>query len=133
MPGVAYLWSALQPPSVPDRGPGTHAIPTNFNAAARSLFQLVLKAAHVRPSIEAQPALVDARLLKASKGYVLPLANYEAKVGQQVTLRIRIGDKIRRITSAYHGELPVREEEGCVVLTIPSLGYGDLLRLDAAE
>ena len=133
LPGVAYLWSALQPPSVPDRGPGTHTIPTDFNTAARGLFQLVLKAAHVRPSIEAQPALVDARLLKAPKGYILPIANYQEKIGQQVTLRIRLGDKIRRVTSAYHGELPVKEDEGCVVLTIPSLGYGDVLRLDTVE
>ncbi len=52
LPGVAYLWSALQPPAVPDRGPGTHSIPTEFNSGARALLQLVLKAAHVQPSIE---------------------------------------------------------------------------------
>ncbi len=133
LPGVAYLWSALQPPAVPDRGPHTHSIPTEFNAGARSLLELVLRAAHVQPAIEATPALVDARLLKAPGGYILPIANYQNKVGQKVTLRIRIGDKIRKATSASHGELAVKEDNGRIVLTIPALGCGDVLRLDLAK
>jgi hypothetical protein len=133
LPGVAYLWSALQPPAVPDRGPNTHSIPTAFNTGARSLLQLVLHAAHVQPAILAKPDLVDARLLKAPGGYILPLANYQNRVGDKVTLRIRIDDKIRKVTSAYHGELEMKEDNGRIVLTIPALGYGDVLRLDAAK
>ena len=133
LPGVAYLWSALQPPAVPDRGPNTHSIPTAFNPGARSLLELVLRAARVKPAIEASPALVDARLLKAPNGYILPLANYQNTVGQKVTLRIRVGDKISKVTSAYHGELAVKEDDGFLVITIPSLGYGDVLRLDLAK
>jgi len=133
LPGVAYLWSALQPPAVPDRGPGTHSIPTAFNAGARALLELVLRAAHVQPIVEAMPALVDARLLKAPGGYILPVANYHDKVGQKVTLRIRMGDKISKVTSAYHGDLALKEDKGYIVLTIPALGYGDVLRLDLTK
>jgi hypothetical protein len=133
LPGVAYLWSALQPPRVPDRGPNTHSIPTDFNPGAKALLQLVLRAAHVQPLIEATPALVDARLLKSPSGYVLPLANYQDKVGQKVTLHIRLDAKISKVTSAYHGGLPVKEEKGRIVVTLPSLGYGDVLRLDVAK
>jgi hypothetical protein len=133
LPGVAYLWSALQLTAVPDRGPGTHTIPTEFNKGARALVELVLRAAHVRPIVEATPVLVDARLLKAPGGYILPLANYHDKVGQKVTLRIRVGDKIGKVTSAYHGELAKKEDDGRIVLTIPALGYGDVLRLDVAK
>ena len=32
LPGVAYLWAALQPPAVPDRGPSAHSVPTAFDA-----------------------------------------------------------------------------------------------------
>ncbi len=133
LPGVAYLWSALQPPVVPDRGPHTHSIPTAFNRGTRALLQLVLQAAHVQPIIEATPALVDVRLLRGPGGYILPLANYHDRVGQKVTLRIRSEDKIAKAISAYHGELPVSQEKGRVVLTIPALGYGDVLRLDVAK
>jgi len=133
LPGVAYLWSALQPPAVPDRGPNTHSIPTAFNPGARSLLQLVLHAAHVQPSMETTRELVDARLLKAPGGYILPIANYQNKIGQRVTLRIRLEEKIAKVTSAYHGELPVKEEKGRIVLTIPTLGYGDVLRLDLVK
>lgn len=130
LPGVAYLWSALQPPAVPDRGPNAHSIPTAFNSGARSLLELVLRAASVEPIIEAGPALVDTRLLKAPGGYILPIANYQSEVGQKVTLRILVGNKIRKATSAYHGELAVKEDKGRLVLTIPALGYGDVLRLE---
>jgi hypothetical protein len=133
LPGVAYLWSALQPPSAPDLSPGTPTLPTAFNAGARSLLQLVLHAAHVQPMIEASPALVDARLLKAPGGYILPIANYQNQTGGKVTLRIRIGEKVAKVTSAYHGELPIKEDKGRIVVTIPALGYGDVLRLDGMK
>jgi hypothetical protein len=133
LPGVAYLWSALQPPAVPDRGPQTHSIPTAFNSGASALIKLVLRAADVQPTIEASPALVDARLLKAPGGYIVPIANYQDGVGQKVTLRIFMGDKIKGVTSAYHGAVPVREDNGRTVFTIPTLGYGDVLRLDVAK
>jgi len=118
---------------VPDRGPGTHSIPTEFNTAARALLELVLKAARAEPMIEAGPALIDARLLKAPGGYLVPIANYHDKVGQKVTLRIGGVKKVRKATSAYHGELPFETDKGKVVLAIPALGYGDVLRLDSSE
>lgn len=133
LPGVAYLWSASQPPAVPDRDSTAYSIPTEFNAGARSLLELLLRAAHIQPTIEATPALVDARLLKAPGGYILPIANYQNTVGQKVTLHLRIGEKIDKVMSAYHGELPVKKEDGRIVLTIPSLNYGDVLRLDMAR
>jgi len=133
LPGVAYLWSALQPPAVPDRGLNTHSIPTTFNTGTRSLLQLVLHAAHVQPVLSATPELVDVRLLKAPGGYIVPIANYQTKVGEKTILNIFLNDKIARVTSAYHGELPIREERGRIVLTIPALGYGDVLRLDVVR
>jgi hypothetical protein len=128
-PGVAYLWSALQPPAVPDRGPGTHSVPTQFDPGARALLKLVLKAAAVEPTVAAEPALIDACLLKAPNGYVLPVANYHDKIGQQVKLTIRIDAQVGKAASAYHGELKMEKKEGLITVTIPALGYGDVLRL----
>lgn len=133
LPGVAYLWSAMQPPAAPDLAPSTHFLPTAFNTGARSLLQLVLHAAHVQSAIEATPSLVDARLLKAPGGYIIPIANYQNKVGEKMTLRIRLDDKIAKVTSAYHGELPIKEDNGRIIVTIPALRYGDVLRLDTAK
>jgi hypothetical protein len=130
LPGVAYLYSALLPPRVPARGPCTHSVPTAFDKGAAALVRLVLKAGKVQPAIVAEPALIDARLLKAPKGFVLPLANYHDKVGQKVTLSVQVGTPIKKATSAYHGELAVKNEKGRVRITIPKLGYGDVLRLE---
>jgi hypothetical protein len=133
LPGVAYLWSALQPPRVPDRGPGVHSIPTRFDKGALELLRLPLKAAKVEPVVAAEPSLIDLRLLKAPKGYIVPLANYHDRVGQEVTLTFRTETPVGKVTSAYHGVLPVKRSEGYTVVTIPALGYGDVLRLDPAK
>jgi hypothetical protein len=130
LPGVAYLWSALQPPQVPDRGPGTHSVPTAFDPGARRLFEKVLEAATVTPVVQANPPLVDTRLLKAPSGYLLPLANYHDKVGQKVTLTVQLDAPIRKASSAYHGKLDMKKTKEGLVITLPSLGYGDVVRLD---
>jgi hypothetical protein len=130
LPGVASLWSALQPPRVPDRGPGTHSVPTHFDPGARALLALVLRTASVEPVVATDPPLIDTRLLQAPDGYILPLANYHDKVGQKVKLTIRTDTPIRTVTSAYHGRLAVKQEAGRLVVTIPALGYGDVLRLE---
>ncbi len=133
LPGLAYLWSALQPPQVPDRGPGTHTIPTAYDAGARALLQAVLKTAKVDPTVVAEPGLIDTRLLKGPKGFILPLSNCNAKVGGPVKLMVRVPGPVGTVTSAYHGVLAVKEEEGRVVISLPALGYGDVLRLDPPE
>jgi hypothetical protein len=130
LPGVAYLLSALQPPQVPDRGPNTHTVPTAFDAGARALLAHVLDTASVERPVTADPPLIDARLLRAPKGHVLPLANYNEKLGQKVEVRVRLGDAVKKVTSAYHGELPFEQARGVLTVTLPALGAGDVLRLD---
>jgi hypothetical protein len=132
-PGVASLWSALQPPQVPDRGQGTHTVPTAFDPGARELLRTVVQAAGVEPIILAEPSLIDGRLLRAPKGYVLPLANYHAQVGQKVKLTIRVDTPVDKAVSAYHGALPVEKTKAGIVITVPALGYGDILRLSAGN
>jgi hypothetical protein len=130
LPGLAYLWSALQPPQVPDRGPGAHSIPTAFDKGAKALLRHVLETAAVEPTVAASPELIDARLLKAPGGYLLPLANYHDKVGQKVTLMVRGAGPVKQVRSAYHGPLKFEQKKGRLVVTIPKLGYGDVLRLE---
>jgi hypothetical protein len=61
---------------------------------------------------------------------VLPVANSTGKVGQPVRLAVKVGAKVGKVTSAYRRVLPAKEEDGRLVVTIPELGYGDVLRLD---
>lgn len=130
LPGVASLWSALQPPAVPDRGPGTHKLPTEYDAGARLLLEHVAKNAELEAPIVATPALVDARLLMARSAYLLPIANYNPQSGQPQKLAIKTPSRVRKVISALHGELPFREEDGRTVIELPRLEYGDMLRLE---
>lgn len=131
LPGVAYMWRALQPPMVPDRGPSAHTVPTNFDIGAAAILKMPLQAAKFTPIVTNNLGLIDTRLLKAPKGYILPMANYNTRVGQKVTFSIRLDGKVSKVTSAYRGALPYTMKEGCLMVTIPSLGYGDLLRIDS--
>ncbi|MBI4027796.1 MAG: beta-galactosidase trimerization domain-containing protein [Verrucomicrobia bacterium] len=130
LPGLAYLWSALQPPHVPDRGPWTHTVPTRFDAGAKALIELPLKERRFEPLASAGGRLVDLRLIRAPKGYFVPLANYEPEVGQAVTVSLKISAPLKKVTSAYCGVLPFKVEGERVMVTLSRLGYGDVLRLD---
>jgi hypothetical protein len=37
---------------------------------------------------------------------------------------------VTKASSAVHGALPQRQEKGRVVLTLPALGYGGVIRLE---
>lgn len=129
LPGVAYLWSGLQPPAVPDRGSNTHRVPHDFDPAIAALIEWPLQQAGLEPAVDTGHALIDTRLLAAGSDYVLPLANYELHVGQPVTISLRTAQPIRTAVSAHHGRLPVRQNQDRTIIVLPSLGYGDLLRL----
>jgi hypothetical protein len=130
LPGVAYLYSALQPPLVPDRGPNTHSVPVRFDAGAEALVLAPLAAVGLEPAVKTSPKRIDARLIETATGYVVPLANYEQRVGQAVQLSIAITGTPRKVESAYQGELRFDMRGGRLELTLPSLGYGDLIRID---
>jgi hypothetical protein len=133
-PGLAFLWSAVQPPEVPDRGPGTHTVPTRWDPGARALIAHAARKAGAAGTVTAAgDALLDARLLEAPAGYILPVANYSARVGGKVGLSVVTPRKVVRAVSAYHGELPLKKGAGRVEITLPSLGYGDVLRLEVAK
>jgi hypothetical protein len=129
-PGLAYLWSALQPPRVPDRGPASHSVPTRFDEGARALVKVVLAAGKVEPALVASPRLLDARLLKAEKGFILPVANYSEKLGEKATLSVAVPRPVGKVVSAYHGELKFESAGGRVTFVLPALGAGDAIRLE---
>lgn len=132
-PGIAFLWTALQPPRVPDRGAGTHALPIDFDTGVDALVRKTLAAAGIEPAVVADPPLIDTRLVKGSdRVYFLPLANYNAKVGGDVTFTVRLPGGVRAgtLTSSYRGRIPARQADDRVEFTVPALGYGDMLRID---
>jgi len=130
LPGVAYLWSALQPPVVPDRGVNTHKVPVRFDTGVTTWVEGLLAEAGIEPPVLAEGRRVDARLVKAGKTVVLPIAHFNETVGQDVAFSLKLEGTVKSVTSAYRGELKSTVEGGRVVFTVPKLGYGDLVRID---
>ncbi len=130
LPGVAYVWAALQPPAVPDRGPAAHEVPDGYDPGVRTLLTQLLDNAGVHPRIVANPPQLDTRLIQSPNGYYLPVANYQRRIGGPASLRVRVDRPIRQVTSAYHGKLASSHDDGWLSIDLPALGYGDVLRLE---
>lgn len=130
LPGVAYVWSALQPPRVPDRGINAHRVPANFDKGVTTLVKRLLTNAGVEPPIQTEDNLIDARLVKSGKTYILPVANYNEEIGQDVTFSLQVEGVVQEVISAYRGKLTATTVDGRLVFTLPQLGYGDLVRIN---
>ena len=130
LPGVAYLWSAYQPPIVADRGANTHKVPVNFDAGARALIGKIVADAGIEAPVQTGGSLIDTRLIKSGKTYMLPVANYNEKVGDDVAFSLKIEGTASEVISAYRGKLDSKTENGRLVFTVPKLGYGDMIRIN---
>lgn len=133
LPGVAYLYTALQPPTVPDRGVVTHTVPTNFDQGAAAIVKMALDAAKIEKPVVTDGGLIDTRLIKGPRAYILPLANYNSEVGKPVAITLNVKEKIAKATSAYCGSLKLQANGNAVTVALPKLGYGDIVRFDIAE
>jgi hypothetical protein len=128
--GAAYLWTALQPPAVPDRGPGAHAVPEEFDPGASLILGWAIADAGIEPTVTVAPGLFDARLIESPKGWFLPVANYNAQVGQAAVVSVRVRRAVQKVTSAHCGVLKHESRDGKVVFAVAKLGCGDIVRLD---
>ena len=135
LPGLAYLYTGLRTPRVwvADRGPGAHRAVTTYDRVAAHLLTMPLRSAGVAPQVSTNPKYIDTRLIRSGNVFFLPLANYNQKVGQQVLLKVRVPQGAKRPTaasSAFAGKLEVQIEAGHWIITLPRLGYGDLVRIE---
>lgn len=130
-PGVSYLWSGLRNPTlVPDRGANTHTVRTEWDKAATGLIASFLKSAQVDPVVSTAPSLIDTRLIKGKGAYMLPLANYNSAVGQDVAVSVKMTEGVASVESAYSGKIEFKSEGGRISFTVPKLGYGDIIRIN---
>jgi hypothetical protein len=132
MPGLAYLWSGLQPPVVADRSPNVHVVPSNYDAGAAAMLKMTMSIAGVEPVLRITPEMVDARLIKTPWGYAIPMANYQSQVGGSVRVKVALpaNVKVKLVTSAYLGKITPQQENGQLVVDLTKLGYGDMLRIE---
>ena len=129
-PGLASLWSApcsrpwsrtAAQPRIRCRLPSIQARrPRAANRPRCRPHQAVLTA---------EPGPIDARVLQAPGGYVVPLANYQATVGQKVKLTLRLPTAVSKAENHPITDAAVEKEDGAITVTIPALGYGDAPRL----
>jgi len=143
LPGLAHSYSAQQPPRVPDRSASTHVVPEHFDPAARALILRPLAIAEVAPQVAIiEGGNIDTRLIDGKSAYILPIANYNriplmlnnfdvlADGATSVVLSVRTERPVTKATSAYLGNLAIETVDGRTQITIPKLGYGDMIRLD---
>ena len=88
------------------------------------MFAPIVAKAGVRASVRpGEGELLDARLLESPGGYIVPVANYNAKVGGKATLSIRTARPVTRVVSAHHGVLKTTKgDDGRVACRDPGVG-----------
>jgi len=133
LPGMAYLWTGLTNPIwVPDRAMGVHRDVTNYDKFAAQVLVSPLAVAGVQSQI-VTPGYIDTRLIQGKGAFILPLANYNKPNDQPITFTIRppadAGTPDAAV-SAFCGKVPVKVENGAWIITLPKLGYGDMVRIN---
>lgn len=133
LPGMAYLWTGLTNPIwVPDRAAGVHRDVNNYDPSAAQLLNLPLAAAGVKAQVTTNPGYLDTRLIRGKDAFILPIANYSKPTDGPVAFTIRppanAGTPTEAI-SAFCGKLPVKVANGAWIITLPKLGYGDMVRI----
>ena len=133
LPGMAYLWTGLTNPIwVPDRGPGSHREVTNYDANAAKVMQLPFAGAGVNAQITT-PGYIDTRLIRGKGAFILPIANYNKPNNRPVTITVRPpagAGTLVSVESAFCKQVPAKTEGGAWIITLPKLGYGDMLRIN---
>ena len=129
-PGMACLWTAMQPASVPDRGPSSHRLPALYDPGAMAVVAEALKAASISPEVWVADQLIDARVLASEKGLIIPLANYGKARTERTEVTLRLPRKVTKATSAWAGPVPLRQEGDATVVVLPSLGVADIIRVE---
>jgi len=134
LPGMAYLYKGLTTPKiwVPDRANGVHREVTTYDEFAARVIGMPLAAAGVQPQITT-PGYIDTRLIRGNGAFFLPLANYNKPTDGTVTITIHPpadAGTLVSVESAFCKQVPAKVENGAWVITLPKLGYGDMLRIN---
>lgn len=103
--------------------------PWAFPEPTRHFLLAPVRSAAIHPPLECDMPLVDAVLMTAPGGFVVPLANYTLRPLDRVTLRIHSAGEIKRAESARLGSIPfTRGDDGMVTISLP-LEASDFVQL----
>jgi hypothetical protein len=102
--------------------------PWDYPAALRDLVLTPVHEAGVALPIRCSAPLVDAVYMSHEKGILVPLANYANKPLARLTLAVDVSGAVERIESARRGDLPFRQHDRQVELTLP-LDENDFVKI----
>jgi len=103
--------------------------PWDFSGDVRELILQPTRAAHVNPPLTCSIPLVDAILLRADKGAVIPLANYTLLPLEKVEFSLRSQREIDRIESIHQGAIAFKTQgRGVVTFSLP-LNASDYIKI----
>lgn len=108
--------------------------PWEFPAKVRTFLLTPVRTAKVQPPLECNVPLIDAVLLRAPNGIVIPLSNHTLVPQANVRLTLRTGDQqIDRVESIHQGTLDyVEKEPGEISISLP-LGASDYVKIYFAK
>ena len=103
--------------------------PWEFSAAVREQILQPVRAAGINPPLTCNVPLVDAVLLQAEHGAVIPIANYTLAPLENVAFQLRTQRPIENVESTYHGFLKVEAVDDDIVRFSMPLEASDYVRI----
>ncbi len=103
--------------------------PWEFPAKVRELILQPVRAAGVDPPLTCNVPLVDAVLLQAENGAVIPIANYTLTPIKNVDFRLRSPRPVTRVESIHHASIPFEIVEGGTVKFSLPLNASDYIKV----
>ena len=103
--------------------------PWDFSAEVRGLILQPVRAAKVTPPLTCSVALVDAVVLHAKNGLVVPLANYTLTPLERVDFSLRVERPIGRIETVHRGPIDFKTGTGGKVEFSVPLDATDYVKL----
>ena len=102
--------------------------PWEYPADVRELILHPVRKAKVEPPLTCNVPLVDAVLLQAEIGAVIPLANYTLEPIAKVDFTVRPERPVARIETVYHGRIDFKQKDDRIAFSIP-LGCTDFVKI----
>lgn len=126
-PATAYVQKAI-PKRPYDRGGSedsfSHFLPTAFLSDLRSVLAPAMGA--VRLAVRTSEALVDATVIEAPRGLVVPMANFSGKSIKALTVTVPDVPEFKELYSVKRGELRHARKGSDVTVTLP-LEWADMI------
>ncbi|MFK5922909.1 MAG: beta-galactosidase trimerization domain-containing protein [Verrucomicrobiota bacterium] len=102
--------------------------PWDYPADVRDFILTPVRSAKVTPPLTCSVPLVDAVVMHAPQGIIIPLSNYTLEEINQADFTLKVDRPIKSVESIYHGQINFQQNENQIAFSLP-LNASDYVKI----